>query len=269
MGQYDYDARFYDPVIGWWNTIDPLAEKMRRYSPYAFVFNNPIRFVEPDGMEGNDFVKRKDGSIYWDNKANDQASTKSGETYLGKTLKFEFNSYIDGNLWDGPTMGGLIDPSGDKLTSNITLTVRENSSGELTSIIGEANVRPGETPFGTARDSYPGKGGNNNVFDVKSTATGINMNFEQHASVSPSEEVSLRFMGFKIVDVAQKLDINYNSKNGNLSVSFYTNIFPSATLKINGASIMQYDQPSFMKTHKAPIVGTAGSKRYQDFSYYP
>jgi hypothetical protein len=39
----------YMPDIVRTPTVDPLADVMPSWSPYSFVFNNPIRFIDPDG----------------------------------------------------------------------------------------------------------------------------------------------------------------------------------------------------------------------------
>jgi len=52
--QQDYGMRYYDPRAGRFMSVDPLTSKYPFYSPYQFSGNNPIKFIDVDGMEPGD-----------------------------------------------------------------------------------------------------------------------------------------------------------------------------------------------------------------------
>jgi RHS repeat-associated protein len=49
-GWLDHGWRNYMPETGRWFQLDPMAEKAHSLTPYRYAFNNPLGFVDPDGL---------------------------------------------------------------------------------------------------------------------------------------------------------------------------------------------------------------------------
>jgi len=106
-------SRMYDPALGRWWSQDQLADAYVDFSPYTYVLNNPLKFVDPDGqkviyvnghwqqgMLGNWIGSSRSAAMYW------------GEGFVREASRF-FNDgqrgngmFIDGSSqWGGDESG--------------------------------------------------------------------------------------------------------------------------------------------------------------------
>lgn len=69
---YDFGARQYFPKYAIWGSVDPLADSFSNVSPFAYCNNNPVLFVDPNGMMYDKYYN-ENGELIYDTGVGDKA----------------------------------------------------------------------------------------------------------------------------------------------------------------------------------------------------
>ncbi len=145
---YDYGARFYDASLGRWHVKDPLCEYHYNMTPYHYVLNDPMNYIDPLGLKERkwwQFWKPKEKPIPETDVVIDEVTVTAKDLSQKTNESSGYPNYLHNMLYWQP--GGIEMTGGSGWSSYYS----KNSEyigdvGEITALVGGAAAGPFSKP---------------------------------------------------------------------------------------------------------------------------
>ena len=133
-GMYYYGARYYEPRVSLWMSVDPIANLKNWISPYAYTKDNPLRYIDPDGQD--EWEINKQGKIVKHIKTYKHDAfyivNYRGKRIRGKSISFTYGTVekATGQKKDSGLLYDVYQVRGDKQGTSLFEYFAKNTSVE-------------------------------------------------------------------------------------------------------------------------------------------